>query len=612
VSTSGSPSRRRGGRSAALARTGLPALAGGVGLALSIPPWGFWVLAFPSAGLIWWLLGRPSPGAPPAEKPLGPRMRTRLWIGWVAGIGLYGPGLYWATTFNVYGGIVLIIAESLALAIACGACGSGRGRILALPGAMVLAEWLRDIWPFGGLPLGGVALGQASGPLAGVARLGGPLLLTGVVWLAGAGLGSLAQGAMASLAARRTSSSARTAASASSLGAEGVGSTRSAEGVRSTGGVGSNRSAEGVRSTRSAGRGQLVGGSFAVLCAILLGALGAVAPDGGPALRFVKVAAVQGGGERGLRKAQVSPAIVYAAQLDATAQLQSRHAMADTGTDPGIVVWPEDVVSLTGPLAGTTTEQTLASLARELRSSLLVGVTENVTPQTFRNEVVAFGPTGSIVGTYEKVHRVPFGEYVPYRSFFEHFANLSAVPQDAIPGHSPGFIRTPSAPVGLMISYEVFFAESGRSATRAGAQLLLVPTNTSSYSTSQVPTQEVAAARLQAIEEGRDLVQVAPTGYSAVVNNRGQVLQRSVLGARQVLVASVALRDGATVYERFGDLPVLVLAGLALLAGWTIDLTRTPKGERQRRTNSKRDERRRRQPSRDAKAHRRPVSAAID
>jgi len=207
----------------------------------------------------------------------------------------------------------------------------------------------------------------------------------------------------------------------------------------------------------------------------------------------------------------------------------------------------------------------------------LVGITETVTAQTFRNEVVAFGPDGAIVGTYEKVHRVPFGEYVPYRGFFEHLANLSAVPQDAIPGHSPGFIRTPSAPVGLMVSYEVFFADSGRAATRAGAQVLFVPTNTSSYSTSQVPTQEVAAARLQAIEEGRDLVQVAPTGYSAVVDNRGRVLQRSVLGARQVLVASVPLRDGATIYERFGDLPVLVLAGLALVAGLLLDRKKAPR-----------------------------------
>ena len=112
----------------------------------------------------------------------------------MAGIGLYGPGLYWATTFNVLGGIVLILVESLALSLACGACGTGRGRIIALPGAMVLVEWVRDIWPFGGLPLGGVALGQAAGPLAWSARIGGPLLLTGLVWLGGAAIGSLVTG----------------------------------------------------------------------------------------------------------------------------------------------------------------------------------------------------------------------------------------------------------------------------------------------------------------------------------------------------------------------------------------------------------------------------------
>src|ERR1700690_4129201 len=98
-----------------------------------------------------------------------------------------------------------------------------------------------------------------------------------------------------------------------------------------------------------------------------------------------------------------------------------------------------------------------------------------------------------------------------------------------------------------MVSFEVLFAQSGRSATRAGAQLLVVPTNTSSYSTSQVPTQEVAAAQLQAIEEGRDLVQAAPTGYSAIIDNSGRVLQRSVLAERQVLVGEVALRGGATI-----------------------------------------------------------------
>lgn len=501
---------RSGGRVRSLARSGSPAVLAGVGLALSIPPWGFWILAFPSAGLLWWCLHET-------------RMRTRVWIGLMCGVGLYAPGLYWATTFNVYGGIVLIVAEAVAISVACGACGSGGGRLLALPGAMVLAEWVRDIWPFGGLPLGGVALGQASGPLADSARLGGPLLLTGLVWLAGAGLGSVA------------TSFGRSASS-------------------------------GARTRR------LTYGFAAIVAVAVVAVAGDLAANGGPALEKVDVALVQGGGARGLRKAEVSTASVFDAQVDASKRLD--RAELDGGHGPGLVVWPEDVVSLPGPLGGSPEERTLAGIATRLRSTLLAGITETVSPEAFKNNVTAFSPSGSVVGTYEKVHRVPFGEYVPYRGFFEHLANLSAVPQDAVPGHGPGFIDTPSAPVGLMISFEVFFADAGRSATRAGAELLVVPTNTSSYSTSQVPTQEVAAARLQAIEEGRDLVQVAPTGYSVIVDNDGTVESRSVLGARQVLIGTVSLRDGSTVYERFGDVPVLVMAGIALGAGRAVEWRR--------------------------------------
>ena len=83
-----------------------------------------------------------------------------------------------------------------------------------------------------------------------------------------------------------------------------------------------------------------------------------------------------------------------------------------------------------------------------------------------------------------------------------------------------------------------------------------------------MPSQEVAADRIQAVEEGRDLIQAAPTGYSTLVTNDGAVSQQSALSVRQVLQGSVALRRGATLYERFGDLPVLVVAALALLAGW--------------------------------------------
>ncbi len=210
----------------------------------------------------------------------------------------------------------------------------------------------------------------------------------------------------------------------------------------------------------------------------------------------------------------------------------------------------------------------LSGLARRLGSTLVVGVTETTSATAFRNEIVAFGPDGTVVSRYEKVHRVPFGEYVPYRSFFAHLGNLSAVPRDAVPGTGSGLLTTPAGPLGAMISYEVFYADRGRASVRAGAQLLIVPTNTSSYATGQIPTQEIAASRVQAVQQGRDLLQAAPTGFSAWITHRGALVARSTLGVRQIVPAVLQRRTGRTLYVRFGDAPVLLASIVALAAGW--------------------------------------------
>ena len=141
-------------------------------------------------------------------------------------------------------------------------------------------------------------------------------------------------------------------------------------------------------------------------------------------------------------------------------------------------------------------------------------------------------------------------------------------------------MATPVGKIAVLVSYEVFFPARGRSGVRAGGQLILVPTNTSSYSSEQAPAQEIAASRLQAIEEGRDLLQAAPTGYSAVIDNRGDVLRSTLLSASSVLTATVALRDGTTLYTRFGDAPVLALALGAVLAGWALAVRRRRLGAR--------------------------------
>jgi apolipoprotein N-acyltransferase len=446
----------------------------------------------------------------------GLRVRTRLWTGWVTGLGCYAIGLFWSRAFNWYGAVVLVLVEALFMAAAAALTPPDRGRAPAFVGACTLAEALRMGWPFGGLPLGGVFLGQANGPLVQLARLGGPLLITAGVWAGGVIVATLVTRAAAL-----------------------------------------RHGAPGPRIFGAAVAG-------AVLIALILA--GAAAPDGGAPVGVVRVALVQGGGQRGLSKEQVPPSRVFDAQVAANSRLTSVHP------SPELVLWPEDVVALSRPLAGSPDAKLLSSLARHLHTTLVVGVTEPASSTTFRNKVVAWGPDGRVVGAFEKVHRVPFGEYVPYRSFFAHFADLSGVPTDAIAGHGSGLMRTPAGPLGLLVSFEVFYASRSHASVRAGAELLAVPTNTSSYSTSQVPSQELAAGVVQAIQTGRDLVQAAPTGYSTVVTQRGVVVDRSVLGRPQVLTATVALRRGMTPYDHWGDLPALIISALALVGGWARQL----------------------------------------
>jgi apolipoprotein N-acyltransferase len=537
----------------------LPSLGAGLGLALSLPPWGWWILAFPAAGLLWWRLA-------------GLRPRTRLWAGWLAGLGCYVPGLMWARSFTTPGAVVLIAVEAAFMGVACLVVPARptSARALAFPAAMVLAEAVRQTWPFGGLPIGGVFLGQADGPLLGVARLGGPLALDGAVFVGGVGLAALIE-----VVVRTVRDGARARAFAR-VDPYGGGSGAVNPGAVNPGAV--NPGAVNPGAVNPAGRvgvvrGALAGrGAMAVVAVVAVVGLTALAvaadhaPDGGPSVGTVTTAAVQGGGARGFDKSQINPSVVLAAQMSATS-LMSR---LDHGVTPQLVLWPEDVVSLDTLLTDSPEEGVLSNLARSLHTTLVVGVTETVSPTAFRNEIVAFGPDGALVSRYEKVHRVPFGEYVPYRSFFAHLGNLSSVPRDAIPGRASGLVPTPAAPLGAMISYEVFYADRGRSSVRAGAQLLIVPTNTSSYATAQVPTQEIAASEVQAVQQGRDLLQAAPTGYSAAVTNRGVLLDRSTLGARQVVFATLSRRTGTTLYVRYGDLPVLVLAGVALVAGWLL------------------------------------------
>ncbi len=456
----------------------------------------------------------------------GRRVVERVVMGAGLGLGQYGIGLLWVHEFSLPGCVALIALSSLYAAVALALIPTGRrpSVVVGMPSLLLLADWARDRYPFGGLPIGGASLGQAAGPLAPTLRIGGSLLLTGETVLVGVALAELVHWVNGWRRLRSRWSSERPVKHA--LRREGMALAAVAAMATAT---------------------PVIGWS-------------SPSGDGGHAVPL-KVALVQGGGPRGTRAIATDPQTVFQRHLVESENL-SRPL--------DLVVWPEGVLQSHEPFAGTAGATDVADLAASLRTTLLVGIDQDEGRGRYVNEVVAWGPNGKVVASYQKNHLVPFGEYIPFRSLLEKFFDLRDVPYDGIPGHSSGLMSTPAGPLGVMISYEVFFDERARGAVRAGGQVLVVPTDTASYRSSQVPTQEVAADRLRAWETGRWVLQVTPTGYTAVISPVGRLVSRSALDRAQIISATIPMETGSTWYVDLGDDPVAIAALLAGLLAWLL------------------------------------------
>jgi len=466
---------------------GLCVLAG-VLLAASLPPWGFWPAAFVGIALVDRLLARQ-------------RAAVRFRRGSLVALALFAPTMAWLKDMTVPGyGIAVLLFAAIAggfLAL----CPPGAGRRLALPAAWLLAEAFRGAWPFGGVPLSILAVGQVGGPLAGVARVGGTMLLGAVTVVVGVGLSALLD-----------------------------------------------------RSWRAAGGALLVAGL------VVVGAT--AAPHGSPTGRQLSVAFVQGGGKQGTRAINTDPRKVF-----------DRHMKASRAVPVGmdLTLWPEDVVDTKTYVVDAEEGDELAALARRKHTTLIVGVVEDEGDAQFHNASEVWNAQGTPIDRYEKVHRVPFGEWVPFRSLLEHFAGDSLPQRDAIVGKGPATLTTPHGKLAVVISWEVFFGSRARDGVLHGGEVVVNPTNGSSFTGTLVQTQQIASSRLRAIETGRWVVQIAPTGFSAFVTPGGHVLERTGVSQQAVRTHVVAARHGFTLYTRLGDGPFVLGALVLLLAAWVLD-----------------------------------------
>jgi apolipoprotein N-acyltransferase len=276
--------------------------------------------------------------------------------------------------------------------------------------------------------------------------------------------------------------------------------------------------------------------------------------------------AVQGGGPQGTRAINTNPRDVVERHLAATRTINNN---IDNPID--LVVWPENVIDV----ADFETSDELAEIGAEasrLNAPFAVGITEDVNREHFTNAQVIVTTDSEATDRYDKVRRVPFGEYMPMRSFLKSLgAPVDQVPRDALAGTEPAFLDVPTATgnerIGVVISWEVFFGGRAREGVKNGAGFIINPTNGSSYTWTVLQSQQVASSKLRAIETGRWVVQISPTGFSAFVDPEGNVYQRTGVSEQKVISRDIAIRSGQTLYVALGDKPWIALLALVFLIG---------------------------------------------
>lgn len=503
-------------------RIARPALALGAGAltALALPPWGFWPLAIVGVMLFEVCLGGQ------------PARWERVRLGALFGAGWMYLGMGWMVQLTVPGYLAAGLIFASYHAVAAGVAPTGRWGVIGRPAAHTLAEALRFSFPFGGVPLATMGVSQVGGPLAPLASVGGVILLTWVVFQIGFVLADRQPAAWGA-----------------------------------------------IQQLRGGDRTALPNfiGRVAVSIVMLLSF---IAPNGSPTGNTLSVAAVQGGGEQGTSALEVPSSLVTERHLEATARI-------DADRDLDFVLWPENTIDVNDRrntpefegFSNSPIRDLVAAEANRLGAPIAVGITEDAqvddpSARRYTNAQVVVMPDGELASRYDKVRRVPFGEYVPLRGVLEKITSAVDQVGEAVAGTERAVlsfeVEGQAEPVQLatVISWEVFFGGRTREGVTDGASIIINPTNGASYTGTIVQTQQVASSRLRAIETGRWVVQAAPTGFSAIINSDGDVLQRTSVSEQRVLYADVEMRTGDTWYTQLGDGPLIWLVALVFATSW--------------------------------------------
>ena len=240
---------------------------------------------------------------------------------------------------------------------------------------------------------------------------------------------------------------------------------------------------------------------------------------------------------------------------------------------PGLVVWPE--VPAPFSLAQADFARRAQEIARDSKSNFLLGVVGWEPGADGRlaayNSAALLDPQGRQEFQYDKIHLVPFSEYVPWRDFFWFAKNLTGLAGDFRQGTRYAVGDLPGGRFGVIICYEAVFPNEIRRFVLNGANLLINISNDGWFGRSSAPAQHVQMARVRAVELRRWLLRDTNNGYTVSVDPYGRIVASMAPDIRGELDAPYAFRTDKSIYARWGDwLPetCLVITLVLMLLAW--------------------------------------------
>lgn len=234
---------------------------------------------------------------------------------------------------------------------------------------------------------------------------------------------------------------------------------------------------------------------------------------------------------------------------------QGAAAAAQHGSNPVLIVWPES------PAPFYTTDQKfqrwLSALAQDSRAyviagSLGVGPRVGAKSEMFNSAQLVL-PDGNWGPRYDKIHLVPFGEFVPFRNLLSFAQSLTHDIGEFSRGNQRNVLHVDGHGVGTFICYESIFPDEVLRFVRNGAELFVNISNDGWFGESGAPGQHLNMARMRAIENGRWLLRATNTGITASISPLGQVVAGAPRKTRTVLEAPYSFESGITFYTRHGD-----------------------------------------------------------